>query len=252
MMLVSRPSGLSVPVHSNMFAAVGGTISSYTWICMILNFLQTRDPPVLPSLHSLPYRNTPESGFADDLDKLRGFGDGNKESLGQLLFRFFRCYGYEVKYEKSVISVREGRLLAREEKMWHEAGLKKEARNRLCVEEPFNTERNLGNSADNWAWNGIHLEIRRAFDMLADGGQLDKACEQFEFPPEDKTVFKKPAQTSTALPIMQTPPGRAGAGNRGNLSHRGNRGGFGSRSSHSSQRRASRSEERRVGKECPV
>ncbi|KAF2864775.1 hypothetical protein BDV95DRAFT_508781 [Massariosphaeria phaeospora] len=210
-------------------AALGGTISSYTWICMILNFLQTRDPPILPSLHKLAHQNS-NSGtdvscnveFADDLDKLRGFGAANTESLGALLFQFFRKYGYEVDYEKHVISVRQGRLITREEKNWHLAGLQKEARNRLCVEEPFSTERNLGNSADEFAWRGIHLELRRAFDLLADGGQLTKACEQFEFPPEEKTVFKKPVSSKPVL-APSVPTLRNG---RGGSNHRGGRGGF--------------------------
>jgi hypothetical protein len=222
-------------------AAFGGTISSYTWICLILNFLQTRDPPIIPSLHKLPYRKMDEttgkpseSEFADDLDKLIGFGKKNKETLGQLLFQFFRVYGYEMDYEKMVISVREGRLLTREEKMWHLAGLKKEARHRLCVEEPFNTDRNLGNSADDFAWRGIHLELRRAFDLLADRGQLEKACEQYEFPNEEKTVFKKP--TPTVKTVLQSPSSRGG---RGALSHRGGRGNYNQKNNYNSQRRAS-------------
>lgn len=223
--------------------AFGGTISSYTWICMILNFLQTRDPPIIPSLHKLPYRKsddttgTPsESEFADDIEKLRGFGKDNKESVGQLLFHFFRRYGHELDFEKHVISVREGRLLTREEKDWHLVGLKKEARNRLCVEEPFNTDRNLGNSADDFAWRGIHLEIRRAFDLLADAQQLDKACEQFEFPPEEKVTFKKP---TSSKPVLQSAP--SGRGGRGGFSHRGGRGNFNQKGNHNhgSGRRAS-------------
>lgn len=193
-------------------------------------------------MHKLPHRKIDEatgkpseSEFADDLDKLIGFGEKNKESLGQLLFQFFRVYGYEMDYEKMVISVREGRLLTREEKMWHLAGLKKEARHRLCVEEPFNTDRNLGNSADDFAWRGIHLELRRAFDLLADNGQLDKACEQYEFPSEEKTVFKKP--TPTVKTVLQNPTIRS---SRGGLGHRGGRGGgFNQKNNYNSQRRAS-------------
>lgn len=197
---------------------------------MILNFLQTRDPPILPALHNLPHRavdqNTgsrSDSEFADDLEKLVGFGKQNKESWGQLLFHFFRLYGHELDYEKHVISVRHGRLLTREEKNWHLSGLQKEARNRLCVEEPFNTERNLGNSADDFAWRGIHLEIRRAFELLADGQQLDKACEQYEFPPEEKSTaaFKKPQSTKPTLSSASS-----GRGGRGPGGHRGGRGGF--------------------------
>ena len=102
------------------------------------------------------------------------------------------------------------------------------------MEEPFNTERNLGNSADDFAWRGIHLEIRRAFELLADHGQLEKACEQYEFPAiEEKTIFKKP--TATVKPILQMPNGR------GRVNIRGGRGGFGQKSNYNSQRRSSSS-----------
>ena len=94
-------------------AGIGGTISSYTWICLIINFLQTRQPPILPALHNLPCREIDSttgqpshSGFADDVNQLRGFGEANGETIGQLLFHFFRQYAYEVDYEKEVISVR--------------------------------------------------------------------------------------------------------------------------------------------------
>ncbi|KZM18964.1 nucleotidyltransferase [Ascochyta rabiei] len=225
-------------------AGIGGTISSYTWICLIINFLQTRDPPILPALHSLPFREIDRStgqpshsGFADDVDKLRGFGDSNKESVGQLLFHFFRLYGHEVDYEKEAISIRQGKRIPREEKGWHPGGGQKEGTNRLCVEEPFNIERNLGNSADDYAWHGLHLEIRRAFDLLADAQQLDKACEQFQFPVEGKPnplLFQKPTSKKTTL--TSSVPIRSG---RGGSNHRGGRGGFNVKGQHTNGSRRS-------------
>jgi hypothetical protein len=210
---------------------------------MIVNFLQTRDPPILPSLHKLPDRKIdPETGkpslssFADDLDAIRGFGKRNHESIGQLLFHFFRLYGHEVDYEKVAISVRRGDRIKREEKNWHPGGGQKEGVNRLCVEEPFSTDRNLGNSADDYAWRGIHQEIRRAFDLLADGQQLDKACEQYEFPAQELTssIFKKPQ--SQKATITSSVPSRNG---RGGSNHRGGRGGFSSRNQNGTGRRSS-------------
>ena len=225
-------------------AGIGGTISSYTWICLIINFLQTRNPPILPALHNLPFREIDRitgqpshSGFADDVDKLRGFGDANKETVGHLLFHFFRLYGHEVDYEKEAISVRQGKRILREEKGWHPGGGQKEGTNRLCVEEPFNIERNLGNSADDYAWHGLHLEIRRAFDLLADGQQLDKACEQFQFPAEGKPnplLFQKP--TSKKATLTSSVPIRS---SRGGSSHRGGRGGFNMKGQHNNSNRRS-------------
>ena len=167
---------------------------------MIISFLQRRDPPILPSLQKMPDRlrrrrssTNDLANFEDDVDSIKGYGDANNESLGDLLFHFFRHYGYEFEYSKYVVSIKEGRLLSRQEKGWEPSNYHdKEARNRLCVEEPFTTNRNLGNSADDYAWHGIHGEIRRAFDLLADGCQLEKCCEQYEFPLEEKPIFQKP------------------------------------------------------------
>jgi hypothetical protein len=199
---------------------------------MILNFLQTRNPPILPALHQLSHKtyianDGTESGFSDDVESLRGFGKQNKETIGDLLFHFFRFYAHELEYDTSVISVRHGRVQTRKEKGWDMSS--KEGQWRLCVEEPFNTTRNLGNSADATAFRGIHLELRQAFDLLANGGQLEKACEQYQFPPEEKVIFKKPTPVPKPVlsaAILPQPPrnprnanngrGRGGPGPRAN------------------------------------
>ncbi|KAK5154666.1 hypothetical protein LTR04_005938 [Oleoguttula sp. CCFEE 6159] len=230
-------------------AAFGGTISSYTWMCMIINFLQTRKPPILPALQQMPteMRSTvdgKQSAFADDLDRLRGFGVNNTESLGQLLLQFFRYYGHEMNFLEFVISVRQGRLLSREEKGWTINNMSdKEGRHPLCVEEPFNTSRNLGNSADGYAFRGIHLETRRAFDMLADHGQLADCCEQYVFPPEERATFErprpKPRPVITRSASQSGRGGSAGGGGRGHANGRGGRNNTNHRNAQNSRRSSS-------------
>jgi len=172
-------------------AAFGGTLSSYTWICLIIAFLQQREPPVVPALHQHPAKlikkNGARSEFADDLDPLKGIGAKNKESLAVLLFQFFRFYAHEFEYDKYVLSIRLGKLLTKTEKKWHI-----HVNNMLCIEEPFNTMRNLGNTADDTSFRGLHMELRRAFDLIADG-KLDECCEQFVFPKEEERIWQKPA-----------------------------------------------------------
>ena len=77
-------------------AAGGGTLTSYTWILMVINFLQTRDPPILPSLQRLPHHprmsNGIDVGFFDDVSNLKDYGAKNTESVGQLLYAFFVKY----------------------------------------------------------------------------------------------------------------------------------------------------------------
>lgn len=123
-------------------------------------------------------------------------------------------------YGGFVVSVKEGRLLSRKEKGWDVSNYKdKEARSRLCVEEPFNTGRNLGNSADDYAWTGIHKEIRRAFDLIKDGANLEECCEQYEFPPEEKPIFQRP--TPKPKPILTRSASQTNRTNTGNGSGRG-------------------------------
>ncbi|KIW47097.1 uncharacterized protein PV06_02699 [Exophiala oligosperma] len=185
-------------------AALGGTLSSYTWICLTLNFLQTRDPPILPTLQQQPklepkYLAGVNVSFDRNTETYKDFGARNKSSLGELLFHFFRYYGHELDFEQNVVSVRLGRLLSKVEKQWH---LLQD--NRLCVEEPFNLSRNLANTADDTSMRGIHLELRRAFDMIG-RGDLEGCCEQFEYPAEEirpSEHFVPPA----ARPVIPQPP----------------------------------------------
>ncbi|KAJ9195934.1 zinc finger protein [Paecilomyces variotii] len=194
-------------------AALGGTLSSYTWICLIINFLQTREPPILPSLQARPHKQRVTAdglvaSFDDDLDSLSGFGRANKQSLGGLLFEFFRYYGHEIDYEKYVISVREGKLISKEAKGWHLL-----QNNRLCVEEPFNTSRNLGNTADDYSFRGLHMELRRAFKAVSEA-DLDQCCEQYEFPPEEERNWERPAPQPRPI-ITPIPPHASSRGGRG-------------------------------------
>lgn len=207
-------------------AALGGTLSSYTWICLIINFLQTRNPPVLPSLQARPHkkRATPDGlvySFDDDLETLTQFGRKNKETVGELFFEFFRYYGHEIDYEKNVISVREGKLVSKEGKGWHLS-----VNNRLCVEEPFNTSRNLGNTADDTSFRGLHMELRRAFKYASDG-DLTGCCAQFEFPPEEERTWERPPPQPRPIITPSLPSrGGRGGGRGGRYGNQFSRGGF--------------------------
>ncbi|KAG0036330.1 hypothetical protein BGZ82_004356 [Podila clonocystis] len=169
-------------------AANGGTISTYTWICIVINFLQMRSPPILPALHKMPHAlsadnqviNGNNTSFCDDLSQLEGFGFANKETLGGLLYAFFRRFAIEFDYDNHVISVREGCYLTKESKGWHVPGKQYKL---ICVEEPFDTTRNLGNSSDMTSSKGLKDEFRRALDILYQKCSLDQVCAQYVFPP---------------------------------------------------------------------
>ncbi|KAG0379729.1 hypothetical protein BGX24_011920 [Mortierella sp. AD032] len=169
-------------------AANGGTISTYTWICIVINFLQMRSPPILPKLHKLPHTlsednqviNGNNTSFYDDIDNLEGFGLPNKETLGGLLYAFFRRFAIEFDYDHHVISVREGCYLTKESKGWHLPGKQYKM---FCVEEPIDTSRNLGNSSDMTSSKGLREEFKRALEILYQKVSLNQCCAQFVFPP---------------------------------------------------------------------
>ncbi len=206
-----------VEFYANQCTALGGTLSSYTWICMIINFLQTRDPPILPALQQSPFiQKKFMSGLNVAFDKSitshRGYGSNNKDSLGGLLFQFFRYYGHEIDFETSVMSVRAGKVVSKLEKNWHFL-----QDNRLCVEEPFNTSRNLGNTADDTSVRGIHLELRRAFQMVSEAN-LGRCCDEYE-PPANLVDAPRPLERQNAsvnrptlTPHTAATSGRAGRG----------------------------------------
>jgi DNA polymerase sigma len=159
-----------------------------------LSFLQMRSPPVLPCLHSMYFKQlqmapneTPRSvidgvdvSFFEDFKAIQGFGNANKESLGELLYAFFSYFAYEFDYNSFVLSVRHGKLLSKAQKGWNVAV---SAKCRfLCVEEPFNPSRNLANSADLVSVMGLIDEFKRAADILAESSDLNKVCEKFLVP----------------------------------------------------------------------
>jgi len=187
---------------------------------MIINFLQSRNPPLVPALHQQPHWKLPpkdgqkESEFADDLNAMKGFGKKNKESIGELLFHFFRFYGHEFDYDKLVISVRNGKQITKVEKKWHLANA-----HPLCVEEPFGVDRNLGNTADETTFRGLHLEIRRAFDLVSQA-KLEECCEQYHYPKEEERVWEKPAPKPKPVLRSTSQSSRGGrGGHRGNRNH---------------------------------
>jgi len=205
-------------------AVVGATLGSYTWLCMILNYLQTRDPPILPSLHERPHKQGPiiqgvDCSFDDNIEALRGFGKKNKESLGSLLFGFFKFYSYEVDYQNSVMSVRQGKVITKVEKRWDIGH-----NNIICVEEPFNVWRNLSNTCDSYSAIGLHREFRRGFKILAEKLDLGALCETYEFPKDDAPTYvpppppQKPTLTRTNSHHNRGRGGHSGNGGRASRS----------------------------------
>ncbi|WBW72540.1 poly(A) polymerase Cid11, terminal uridylyl transferase [Schizosaccharomyces osmophilus] len=163
--------------------AVGcGTITSYTLSCMIVNFLQTRNPRLLPSMMELNAGQKNNVQFTTNLGNFQKDSHRNKASLGDLFLDFFRYYGFFYDYKESVASVRSGSILNKRAKGWN-----MDMNSSLCVEEPFNTSRNLANTADDTSVRGLQSEFQRAFHLLNGypaRQALSNLNEEYQFPSE--------------------------------------------------------------------
>ncbi|KAJ3188157.1 hypothetical protein HDU85_005307 [Gaertneriomyces sp. JEL0708] len=186
-------------------AARGGTLSTYCWTMMVINFLQMRHPPILPSLQEIYFQRlqanyssvTPvfidgvDCGFCTDEDVIREFRayNTNEETLASLLFAFFRLFAVEFNYDYSVVSVRHGNIVTKASKGWecHHAAKQKRW---FGVEEPFHPNRNLANALDGTGIAGLRLEFDRALCIMEQGLGLDAMCEEYS-----------PSKARTYLPV---------------------------------------------------
>ena len=128
------------------------------WVIMALHYLQTLSPPLI-TLPSLSPSQT-----------------ANHETLGGLLYGFFKYFGYTFNTQTQVVSLLHFPLTKR-----HKGWDIETARwvRYLCVEDPMDPTRNLANSADYVSVHGIIEEFRRAACVLSGDGGLDVLCEPY-------------------------------------------------------------------------
>lgn len=91
--------------------------------------------------------------FARHLTRIEaqgGFGAyaRNRESLGSLLYHFFRFFARDFNYKDHVISIRLGAVLTKEKKDWTPRRNSRHDRYWWCIEDPFELTHNLGRVAD--------------------------------------------------------------------------------------------------------
>lgn len=173
----SKQRNINEPYH--------GTLSSYCYVLMVIFFLQQRSPPVLPCLQTIIPPDLGHSPIVDldghnvyffeDLPNLNRYWQANNtESITELLFGFFQYYAYNFHWSRSVVSVRSGAILTKDQKGWTKAkfsaspstGASVADRFWLCVEDPFELDHNLGRPADRNSVFEIRGEFIRATKML--------------------------------------------------------------------------------------
>ncbi|TWW60076.1 Poly(A) RNA polymerase GLD2 [Takifugu flavidus] len=149
--------------HHQINDASKGTLSSYTLVLMVLNYLQTRKEPVIPSLQM----DYPEcfNPFVDvDLvpegpKRIPPYISRNQAPLGELLLGFLEYYAIHFRWDKYVISVREAQVLPKtNSQQWKNKY--------ICVEEPFERNNVARAVHEKAKFDAIRAQFAESFHIL--------------------------------------------------------------------------------------
>lgn len=153
------------------------TISSYSLVLMVINFLQCGvNPSVLPCLHKLhPSKFQPHTDlhFIDLHEELQPIKSENNQSLGELFAAFLEYYA-QFDYTKNAVSVRTGSCLSIEE-CRHARSFKNDPHQwkYLCIEEPFDLTNTAHSVYDPEVFEKIKSIFRSSFEILNDSRSLE-------------------------------------------------------------------------------
>ncbi|CAM9289865.1 unnamed protein product, partial [Ectocarpus fasciculatus] len=176
-----------------------GTLGSYAYVLCLVNYLQTRNPPVLPSLQQLPpdwsaaqrtqqHRNrqhpqrlenhpvdkartcdtyfyssaviSPGSAESEHvLQELQHFSSQNRQSCGELLINFFAYFAWGFDYRHDVVSVRAGGTVSKIDKCEYCSWPQND---RLSIEDPFETWYDVGHVLKGSQMDYFRRELVRA------------------------------------------------------------------------------------------
>lgn len=117
--------------------AYHGTLSSYAYTLMVINYLQTVQPPILPCLQQMvdgkhvdaekvPKEMTDNGNkqffntYFDRTVTRNTYVTENTQPVHELLMGFFRYFGYTFKYRTDLVSIRIGTTALRSIRGWDE------------------------------------------------------------------------------------------------------------------------------------
>lgn len=158
---------------------LNGTLSTYSLVLMVINFLQLRR--VLPTLSIMVDRSTglspwsTQDDFQINVQKYRDFASKNEEPHSRLLVNFFHFYGHKFEFAKDVVSVRTGTYLRKSERNWNV-----ENDHFCCVENPFDSRTNLTRNVDAKNLKRIDDEFKRAYKILCESYKIYEVCKLAE------------------------------------------------------------------------
>ena len=118
--------------------------------------------------------------FHQNIEALKGWGSDNKQTVGELLLRFFAFFGSEVMWASECVSVREGRIIPVPACMAPVAddgaaaggGRRGHA---MYIEDCLDDSNNVARCVDHKGRLLIQEELQRAWAMLRGKGDLEAA-----------------------------------------------------------------------------
>ncbi len=181
-------------VQRNIANAYQGTISSYSWSLLSLQHLQVMESIKLPNLQSSQNRELITIDNHEYDITINKEVQINKIDIdgGEIFAKFIFFYGLEFDWSKKVVSVRNGMPMERNEKGWslqkpsasaaHHSDDKKMRMGsyHLPIEDPLDTEIDLGRVLKPAGELTILNEFLRAASMLSEGKSFDEICETVE------------------------------------------------------------------------
>eukprot|EP00439_Symbiodinium_sp_Y106_P067565 s322_g11.t1 len=176
----------------DIVSSTDGCLNSYAYMLMVLYYLQSLQPEVIPNLQQMASAEGPcqiqgrdgwcETKFFEQVDDLPR--SENKSSVADLLYGFFRFYSEEFDWSQNAVCIREGRPAAVVDKF----GLStKTYYEQWYIEDPFDLQHNLGGKCSQQGKDYIIRQMQCAKDELSKAiPDLAKVCGP---PPERNSFF---------------------------------------------------------------
>ena len=98
------------------------------------------------------------------------------------MYHFFLLWGYDFAYRRRVVSLRQPHTLTKLDKAAaDEAWPRRRDEQALMLEDPIETQRDLGRLVGKHALQAIRLEAAWAAIRLSGGASLEQLCEPFDW-----------------------------------------------------------------------
>ena len=190
--------------------AFEGTLSSYAWTLLAIQYAQIVQPPLVPNRQEnhnkkpLTFHGkTFDVGFNDD-----AYDTKNTMSLASLLIGFFDRFATRWDWEAMVVSIRNGAHLSTKQKKWQHVGpLPLEVvtgaddgrmQHVMPIEDPFDHDHDLSRVVRAEGAMSIQNEFMRAIHMLSEGKPWQDICEPLvEVNEEPEDLFHDLRKTSS-------------------------------------------------------